>query len=69
MLWRARRNEFAAESIGFNDLRTGLQILMMQVADEVRLRQVQLVIAAIDEDALGIKQRPGSAVAQDGGLF
>ena len=59
----------SAESIGFNDLRTRLHVLMMQVADEVGLRDVQLVIAAIDEDALGVKQGPGGAVAQDRGLL
>ena len=51
MLWRARRNEFATKSIGFNNLRARLQILVMQIADQVGLREVQLVIAAIDEDS------------------
>ena len=42
---------------------------MMKLADEVRLRDVQLVITAIDKDALGVEQGPGGAVAQDGRLF
>jgi hypothetical protein len=42
---------------------------MMEIADEVGLRNVQLVIAAIDEDSLGIKQGAGRTVAEDGGLF
>ena len=36
----------------------------MNAADEFRLRQVQLVIAAVDEDPLGVQQRAHGAVAQ-----
>ena len=53
------------KSIGFNNVRASLQIVMMQVADQVRLREVQLVIAAVDENPFGVQQRAHSAVAQD----
>ena len=53
-----------AESVGFDDLGARLQIIVVDVADQLRLRQVQLVIAAVDEDALGIEQRPHGSIAE-----
>ena len=57
------------ESIGFNNLRTCLQVFMMEFTNQVRLRDVQFVIATIDEDSLGVEQGPGGAIAQDRGLL
>ena len=57
------------ESVGFNDLRTSLQIFTMYAADKVRLRQVQLVIAAIDKDPFCVKQGSHRPVAQNRRLF
>jgi len=36
----------------------------MHCADQFRLRQVELVIAAVDEDALGIEKRPHGSIAE-----
>ena len=54
----------AAECVGLNYLRTGLQVLVMNTADEIGLRQVQFVIAAINENPFGIQQGPHRAVTQ-----
>src|SRR5262249_43780192 len=59
----------AAKGVGFNDVGPGVQILLMNVADQVRLGNVQLVIALVDEDALGIQKCTHGAVAEDGTLF
>ena len=52
-----------AEGVCFYDLGSGLQIVLMNAADQVGRRQVQLVVAAIDENALGIQQGTHGAVA------
>ena len=44
-------------------------IFVMNIADQVRLRQVELVIAAVDENTFGVEQRPHGAITQDGGLL
>ena len=43
--------------IGFNDLRTGANVILVYIADQGRQRQVELVVAAIQENALGIERR------------
>src|SRR5208337_3452205 len=58
----------ASESIGFNDFCPSLQVVVVDAADEIGLREIQLIVAAIDEDAVGIEQRPHRAVAKSGGL-
>src|SRR5581483_7808877 len=54
-----------AEGVALHHPRDGLVVVVMDLPDEVRLRKVQLVVAAIDEDASGIEQRAHGAVAQD----
>src|SRR5262249_27864600 len=56
----------ATKGVGLNDLRSRLQIFMMNSADQVRLRQVQLVVAAVDENSLRIEQRAHRAITKDG---
>src|SRR5882762_9526007 len=41
----------------------------MDAANQVRLREVQLVVATINEDALGIEDCAHSAVTEEGGIF
>src|SRR5438270_11596472 len=43
-----------AERVGLNDLGPGLQILVVNLANQVRLRQIKFVIATVDEDPLAI---------------
>ena len=59
----------SAKGIGFNDLGPGLQVFMVNAANQVGLRNIQFVIAAVDEDALGIEQRAHGAIAEHGRRF
>ena len=59
----------AAESIGFNNFGSGLQVVVVNPADQVRLGEIQFIVGAVDEDAFGIEQRPHGAVAQHRGLL
>src|SRR5437879_1107561 len=56
-----------AKGVGFNDLRAGLQVFMVNATYKVWLRDVQFVIAAIDENTLGVKPCAHSSVAKNGG--
>src|ERR1700687_1520052 len=57
------------ESVGFNNLGASLQIVVVDTADQLRLRQVQLVIAAVDEDTLGIEKRAHGSIAEHRGML
>ena len=50
--------------IGLNHFRAGLKVLLMHRANRVWLRQIQLVIAAVDEDAAAVQHGPHGAVAK-----
>ena len=43
--------------VGFDDLGARPHILLVHIADQSRQREVQFVIAAVDENALGVKRR------------
>src|SRR5438876_4377694 len=45
----------AAKGVGFNDLRAGLQVFMVNATYKIRLGEIQFVIATIDENALGVQ--------------
>ena len=53
-----------AEGVSFNDLGARLQIVVMHGANEFRLGNVQLVIAPVDENALGVEQGSHGPVAE-----
>jgi hypothetical protein len=57
-------NRISTESVGFNYLGSSLQIFVVNPSDQVRLRDIQFVITAVYEDALGIKQRAHRAITQ-----
>ena len=57
-----------AERVGLDDVRAGLHVLGVHLGDQGRLRQVQPVEAAVDEDALGVQQRAHRAVADQHAL-
>ena len=59
----------ATESIGFNNLGSRLQVFVVNSANQVGLREIQFVVRAVDENALGVEQRPHGAIAQHGGLL
>jgi hypothetical protein len=50
--------------IRFQNLRTGLQVLFVDGQDQVGVRQVQLVVAAIDEDAARVEHGSHGAVGK-----
>ena len=58
-----------AKRVGFNDFSSSLKVFVMDVADQIGLREVQFVIAPIDEYPFGVQQRTHGPVAQDGRLL
>src|SRR5579885_366750 len=58
-----------AERVGFNDFSSSLQVVVMNAADQVRLREVQFVIRAVDENSFLVQQCAHGAVTQHWGLF
>ena len=51
-----------AEGVGFENLGARFDVLLMNVAHQRGERKIQLVIAAIDENAFGIKHGPHGAI-------
>src|SRR5580704_7135319 len=47
----------ATEGIGFDNLGSRLQVLVVNSANQVGLREIQFVVGTIDEDAFGVQQR------------
>src|ERR1041385_5962005 len=58
-----------SKSIGFNNLSASVEVVVVKLPDQFRLRQVQLVIATVDKNPFGVEQRARGAVAQNGCLF
>ena len=61
VLGQAKR--IGAKGVCFNDVGPGLEVFLMDAADQVGLREVELVVAAVDENAFGIQQGAHGAVA------
>ena len=61
VLGQAKR--IGAEGVCFNNLGAGLQVFLMNAADQIGRRQVQFVVATIDENAFGVQQRTHGAIA------
>src|ERR1700758_3661951 len=57
-----------AESIGFNDFVAGLQVVVVNAANQFGLRKIELVIRPVDKNTFGVKQGAHRAIAQDGKL-
>ena len=51
-----------AERVCLDDVGAGLDVLGMNFLDQIRICQVQFVVAAINVDALGIEHRPHRAI-------
>ena len=56
-----------AEGVGLDDLRAGINIRPVDLGDQVRLRQVQLVEAACKPDAAGVEHGAHRPVAEQRG--
>ena len=59
----AQTKRIATKCIGFNNLGSRLQVLMVNATNQVRLGKIQFVVGPVDKDALGIKQRPHRPIA------
>src|SRR5262249_41602236 len=72
LLCEAMLHQFCSirtEGVGFNDVDSGFHVVGMHFADEMRLRQVQLIEAPADEDAFGVEHRAHSAITdEDAGI-
>ena len=55
-----------AKSVGFDDFRAGLEVFLVNGADEFRVREVEFVVAAVDEDSASVEGRAHGSVAQHG---
>ena len=55
----------SAKGVGFKQLGASLQILLVNGKDQVGVRKIQLVIAAIDEDAAGVENGSHGAIGED----
>jgi len=62
---RAELDAIGAERIGFEHVSTGTHIFRVHAGDQARLREVQFIEAAIEEDALGVQQGAHRAVADE----
>jgi len=65
----AQLDPIGAEGVGFDHVRAVADVGLMDLADEIRLGEVQLVERAIEEDALGIEHRAHRAVADEHAPF
>ena len=57
------------ESIGFKNLRASLDVFLVNVANQGGQRQVQLVVAAIDEHAFGVERGSHGAIGHQDASF
>src|SRR4051794_26888028 len=51
----------AAEGVGLDHLGTGMYVIPVDPADDLGLRDVQLVVAPVDEDSLVVEHSPHRA--------
>ena len=57
-----------AEGVGFEDLRAGLQVLFVDGEDQRGVGEVQLVVAAVDEDAARVEDGAHGAIGEHGAV-
>ena len=62
---RAQTLPGGAERVGFQDLGAGLGVLLMDLANHVRRREVELVEAAVDEHAARVQHGTHGAIGHD----
>ena len=65
-LWRARRKLLAPNVLVSMISAPGLKILVVYGANQLGLRNVELVITAVDENAFGVEQCSHGSVAKHG---
>ena len=65
---RAELDAIGTERVRFDDVGAGAHVGLVHLGDQIRLRQVQLVERAVQEDALRVQHRPHRAVADEHAL-
>ena len=55
-----------AKGVGFKNLGARLEVILMNREDEVGVRQVQFVVAAVDEDTAGVEHCAHRAIGEHG---
>ena len=63
---QARRG--GAEGIGFQNLSAGLNVFLVDLADEIRRREAQLIETTVDEDAAGVEHGSHGAIGYQDAL-
>ena len=61
----AQLHAIRAERVGLDHVGAGLQVLAVHVDDQLGLRLVERLEAAVDEDALAVQHRAHGAVADE----
>ena len=61
----AQLDAVGAEGVGLDHVRAVADVGLVDLGDEIGLREVQLVEGAIEEDALGVEHRAHRAVADE----
>ena len=57
-----------AKSICLDDFSPGLQVLLVNGEDQVRVREVQFVVTTIDEDTASIEDRTHGSIGEHGAI-
>ena len=58
----------SGEGVGLDDVRAGADVFLMDLGDQIRLRDVERVEALVDEHALRVQHRAHRAVADEHAL-
>ena len=66
---RSELDAVGAKRVGLDDVGAGADVFLMDLTDQVGVRQIQLVEAFVDEDALRIEHGPHRAVADEDALI
>ena len=61
--------QIRAKGVCLNDLSTGFYVIFVDAQNQVRLREVQLVVAAVYENSLAVKQGTHGPVAEHWGTL
>ena len=60
----AQLDAVRAVGVGLDDLRAGAHVLLVHLEHDLRIAEIQLVVALVDEDALGVEHRPHRAIEE-----
>ena len=58
-----------SERIGFDDVSAGVDVIEMNLADKLRVRNIQFIEAAADEHAFAVEHRPHRPITHEDMIF